>query len=66
MLYEVITLVHEVTMGVYFDDQQGWRPETPMTQNTGSVFAPQTAHGARNRQLDRIPKTSVHQRNNFV
>jgi len=34
-------LVHEVTMGVYFDDQQGWRAETPMTATTGSVFAPQ-------------------------
>lgn len=34
-------LVHEVTMGVYFDDQQGWRAETPMTGTTASVFAPQ-------------------------
>ncbi len=34
-------LVHEVSIGVYFDDGQGWREEQLLTAKANSTFAPQ-------------------------
>lgn len=34
-------LVHEVSVGVYFDDAQGWRQEQQLTANKSSQFTPQ-------------------------
>jgi hypothetical protein len=34
-------VVHEVSVGVFFDDGQGWRAEAPMTPNGASQFVQQ-------------------------